>query len=49
MKKEIKTTKTLEKYFVNCLIAIFMNKEMTKKFITKINRNSKNVKNEKKL
>ena len=49
MKKEIKTIKTLKKYFVNRSIVIFKNKRMTKKFITKINRNSKNVENEKKL
>ena len=49
MKKEIKTIKTLKKYFVNRSIIIFKNKRMTKKFITKINRNSKNVENEKKL
>ena len=49
VKKEIKTIKTLEEYFVNRSIAIFRNKEMTKKFITKINRNSKDVENEKKL
>ena len=49
MKKEIKTIKTLKKYFVNRSIAISKNKRMTKKFITKINRDSKNVENEKKL
>ena len=49
VKKKIKTIKTLKEYFVNCSITIFKNKEMTKKFITKINRNSKNVENEKKL
>ena len=49
MKKEIKTIKTLKKYFVNRSIIIFRNKRMTKKFITKINRNSKDVENEKKL
>ena len=49
VKKKIKTIKTLKKYFVNFSIIIFRNKEMTKKFITKINRNSKNVKNEEKL
>ena len=49
VKKEIKTIKTLKKYFVNRSIIIFRNKEMTKKFITKINRNSKDVENEKKL
>ena len=49
VKKEIKTIKTLKEYFVNRSIIIFRNKEMTKKFITKINRNSKNVENEKKL
>ena len=49
VKKEIKTIKILKEYFVNRLIIIFKNKEMTKKFITKINRNSKNVENEKKL
>ena len=49
VKKEIKTIKTLKKYFVNRSITTFKNKEMTKKFITKINRNSKNVENETKL
>ena len=49
VKKKIKTIKTLKKYFVNRSIIIFKNKRMTKKFITKINRNSKNVENEKKL
>ena len=49
MKKEIKTIKTLKKYFVNRSIITFKNKKMTKKFITKINRNSKDVENEKKL
>ena len=48
MKKEIKTIKTLKEYFVNRSIIIFKNKRMTKKFITKINRNSKSVENEKK-
>ena len=49
MKKEIKMIKTLKKYFVNRSIIIFRNKKMTKKFIKKINRNSKDVENEKKL
>ena len=49
VKKEIKTIKTLKEYFVNRSIVILRNKEMTKKFITKINRNSKDVENEKKL
>ena len=49
MKKEIKTTKTLEEYFVNRSIVTLRNKRMTKKFITKINRNSKDVENEEKL
>ena len=49
MKKKIKTIKTLKKYFVNRSIVTLKNKEMTKKFITKINRNSKDVENEKKL
>ena len=49
MKKEIETIKTLREYFVNRSIVIFKNKRMTKKFITKINRNSKNVENEKEL
>ena len=49
VKKEIRTIKTLEEYFVNRSIVISRNKEMTKKFITKINRNSKDVENEKKL
>ena len=49
MKKEIKTVKTLKKYFVNRLIAIFRNKEITKEFKKKINKNSKNVKNKKKI
>ena len=49
VKKEIKTIKTLEEYFVNRSIVIFRNKEMTKKFITKINRDSKDVENEKEL
>ena len=49
VKKEIKTIKTLKEYFVNRSIAISKNKKMTKKFITKINRNSKNVENEKEL
>ena len=49
MKKEIKTIKTLKEYFVNRSIIIFKNKKMTKKFITKINRNSKDVENEKEL
>ena len=49
VKKEIKTAKMLKKYFVNRSIVIFKNKQITKKFITKINRNSKDVENEKKL
>ena len=49
VKKEIKTIKTLREYFVNRSITTLKNKEMTKKFITKINRNSKDVENEKKL
>ena len=49
VKKEIKTIKTLKEYFVNRSIIISKNKEMTKKFITKINRDSKDVENEKKL
>ena len=49
MKKEIKTIKTLKEYFVNRSIIIFKNKKMMKKFITKINRNSKDVENKKKL
>ena len=49
VKKKIKTIKTLKEYFVNRLIIIFKNKKMIKKFITKINRNSKDVENEKKL
>ena len=49
VKKEVKIAKTLRKYFVNRSIANFRNKEVTKKFITKINRNSKNVENEEKL
>ena len=49
MKRKIKTIKTLKKYFVNRSIVISRNKRMTKKFITKINRNSKDVENEKKL
>ena len=49
VKKKIKTIKTLKEYFVNRSITIFRNKEMTKKFITKINRNSKDIENEEKL
>ena len=49
VKKEVKTAKTLKKYFFNRWIVTLRNKKMTKKFITKINRNSKDVKNEKKL
>ena len=49
MKKEIKTIKTLREYLINRSIIISKNKKMTKKFITKIDRNSKNVENEKKL
>ena len=49
VKKEIKTIKTLKEYFVNRSIVTLRNKEMTKKFITKINRNSKDVENEEKL
>ena len=47
--KKVKIAKTLKEYFVNRSIVISKNKEMTKKFITKINRNSKNVENKKKL
>ena len=42
MKKNVKflrTLKTLKKYFSNRSIAIFKNKEIAKKFITKNNRN----------
>ena len=37
--KFLKTLKTLKKYFSNRSIAIFENKEIAKKFITKNNRN----------
>ena len=49
VKKKIKTIKTLKEYFVNRSIIIFKNNEMTKKFITKINRKSKNVEKKEKL
>ena len=49
MKKKVKIVKTLKEYFVNRSIVTLKNKEMTKKFITKINRDSKNVENEEKL
>ena len=48
-RKKVKTAKTLKEYFVNRSITMFRNKEMTKKFITKINRDSKDVENEKEL
>ena len=44
-KKEIKTIKTFKEYFVNYVIVILKNKKMTKKSITKINRNLKKVEN----
>ena len=37
--KSLKTLKTLREYFSNRSIAIFRNKEIAKKFITKNNRN----------
>ena len=46
MKKDVKflrTLKTLKKYFSNRSIAIFRNKEIAKKFITKSNRNINDV------
>ena len=46
MKKDVrslKTLKTLKKYFNNYSIAIFRNKEVAKKFITKSNRNINDV------
>ena len=47
MKKDVKflkILKTLKEYFNNRLIVIFKNKEVTKKFITKNNRNINDVK-----
>ena len=47
MKKDVKflkTLKTLRKYFNNRSIVIFKNKEITKKFATKSNRNINDVK-----
>ena len=47
--KFLKTLKTLKKYFNNHSIVIFKNEEITKKFITKKNRNINNVKKKDKL
>ena len=52
MKKDVrflKTLKTLREYFSNRSIAIFKNKRIAKKFITKNNRNINDAEKKNKL